>query len=135
MFVVYEVHEHEQSNSMIFEDTDPTLHRFDYHFETEKGHLDIPFILPVPKVTSVGATGFWVYIPAKWFLEQYSKKLGGWSYVDALILLDSLAMEMIKVCGIGLVCSQNEALEFYEALNIIGHGLDLETYHPPLYFL
>jgi hypothetical protein len=61
LLAVYEVHEHEKSNSMIFEDTDPTLHHFDYHFETDKGHLDIPFVLLVPKVTSVGATRFWVY--------------------------------------------------------------------------
>ncbi|XP_059430022.1 disease resistance protein RPP2A-like [Corylus avellana] len=127
LFVVYEVHEHHKSSSMIFESAD-----FVYHFETDKGHLDIPFVLPVPKVTSVGATGFWVYIPAKWFLEQYLKKLGGWSYIEALILSDSLAVE-VKECGIGLVCSKHDALEFYEALNIIGHGLDLETYHPPLY--
>ncbi|XP_059430025.1 TMV resistance protein N-like [Corylus avellana] len=134
LFVVYEVHEHEKSNSMIFESTDhPTLHHFDYHFGTDKGRLDIPFLLPVPKVTSVGATGFWVYIPAKCFLEQ-SNKLDGCSYIEALILSDSLVVE-VKECGMRLVCSEHDALEFYEALNIIGHGLDLETYHPPLYRL
>jgi hypothetical protein len=74
-----------------------------------------------------------VYIPAKWFLEQ-SKKLDGWSYIEALILSDDLVVE-VKECGMRLVCNQHDALEFYEALNIIGHDLDLETYHPPLYLL
>jgi hypothetical protein len=129
LFVVYEVHEHHKSNSMIFEGTDPALHHFVCHFETDKGCLDVPFVLPVPKVTSVGATGFWVYIPAKWFLEQ-SNKLEGCIYIEALILSDIVA---VKECGMRLVCSQHDALEFYEALNIIAHDLDLETYHPPLY--
>ena len=60
--------------------------------------------------------------------------MDGATYIEALILSDSMAVE-VKECGIGLVCSQHDALELYEALNIIGHGLDLETYHPPLYRL
>jgi hypothetical protein len=131
LFVVYEVHEQKNSNSI--EGSDPTLYHFVFHFETDEGRLDIPIVLPVPNFPSVGATGFWVYIPAKWFLEQ-SKKLGGWSYIEASILSDSLAVE-VKECGIGLVCSEHDALEFCEALNIIAHDLDLETYHPPLYRL
>jgi len=123
VFVVYEVHE----------STDPTLYHIVYHFETNEGRLHIPFVLPVPKFPSVGPNGFWVYIPAKWFLEQ-SKKLDGWSYIEALILTDSSAVE-VKECGMRLVCSQHDASEFYKALNIIAHGLDLETYHPPLYRL
>jgi hypothetical protein len=93
LFVVYEVHEQKKSNSI--EGLDPTLYHFVFHFETEEGRLDIPIVLPVPKVTSVGATRFWVYIPAKWFLEQ-SKKLDGWSYIEALILSDGLAVEVKK---------------------------------------
>jgi hypothetical protein len=123
LFVVYEVHEHHKSSYMIFEGAD-----FVYHFKIDKGDLDIPFVHPVP---SIGATGFWVYIPAKWFLEQ-SKTLDGWSYIEALIVSDIVE---VKECGMRLVCSQHDALEFCEALNIIGHGLDLETYHPPLYRL
>ncbi|KAF3967630.1 hypothetical protein CMV_008380 [Castanea mollissima] len=65
LFIVYEVHEHENINFRIFDNSDPTLdlevlHQFVCHFKTNEGGLKQPKVLLTPKVPYVGPIGFWV---------------------------------------------------------------------------
>ncbi|KAG7969826.1 hypothetical protein I3843_07G051900 [Carya illinoinensis] len=128
-FTIYEVDELENSNPRIFKGShpDPQFVEFVYHFETNEGPIKEPLVLRAPKDPSVGLSGFGVYVPANWFLEQ-SNNLDGWSYIGASVKTCSSNVK-VKECGACL--SQQPHSEFCN----IPYSLELEIRHHLSYCL
>lgn len=127
LFIVYEVHEHENINFRIFDNSDPTLdlkvlHQFVCHFKTNEGGLKQPKVLLTPKVPYVGPIGFWVYIPYAWFLGQ-SNNLDNWTFIEASIT--SIPGVEMKKCGACLLYQQ-DALEFVDTIGQYSLGGETE---------
>jgi hypothetical protein len=130
LFIVYQVHEprkrrkpkvheHESSNSRIFDGGNRNLPYFICHFQANKVVVTEPLVLCAPGVPSVGTSGFWVYIPAIWFRRKarINGLDGGWSNLEASITTDCLNVE-VKECGARVV-REHDASEFYQVLNSI----------------
>ncbi|GLT68979.1 hypothetical protein SLA2020_411670 [Shorea laevis] len=100
------VHEHGNSNSRTIDGHDPNFPYFVCQFQANEVDLGEPLILHAPEVPSVGLSGFWVYIPRRWFCTRAFNSLGGWSKLHsttkASITTGSLNVE-VKECGFRVV--------------------------------
>jgi hypothetical protein len=121
------VPEHGNSNSRIFEGGNPHFPYFVCQFQANKVDLGKPLVLCARGVPSVGPSGFWVYIPAKWFRRRGRNSLDRWSNLEASISTGRLNVE-VKECGARVV-RHHDASKLYQVLNNISpRGLDLESY-------
>ncbi|XP_062170945.1 disease resistance protein RPV1-like [Alnus glutinosa] len=135
LFIVYEfhvpdsnrkkqkVHEHGNSNSRIFDGGNPNFPYFVCQFQANEVDLGEPLVLCDHRVPSVKPSGFWVYIPARWFRNRFD---GGWSNLEASITTSSLNVE-VKECRARVV-HEHDTSKFYQVLNRISpSGLDSES--------
>ncbi|XP_059428989.1 TMV resistance protein N-like [Corylus avellana] len=119
------VNEHGNSNSTIFDDSDPNFSHFVCQFQANEVDVTESLVLCAPEVSSVGPSGFWVYIPAKWFGKERNNLVGR-GYLKASITAGNLKVE-VKKCGARVV-RQHDASEFYQVLNSISpHVLDFQS--------
>jgi Leucine-rich repeat (LRR) protein len=131
LFIVYQVHEHESSNSGIFDGGNRNLPYFICQFQVNEVVVTEPLVICAPGAPFVGPSGFWVYIPARWFFERRARNIFGgecieWSNLEASITTGSLNVE-VKECGAHVV-REHDASAFYQVLNSISpNGLDLES--------
>ncbi|XP_059429876.1 TMV resistance protein N-like [Corylus avellana] len=137
LFIVYEFHDphtdprkvdkHGNSNSTTFDGTHhPNFPNFICHFQVSGVEIRQPLVLCAPGVPSVGPNGFWVYIPASWFIRRSVGNI--WRSVEASITTGSLNVE-VKECGARVVRDQSDASELYQVLNTISpHALGLKSY-------
>jgi hypothetical protein len=136
LFIVYEfhepdrnrkkqmVHEHGNSNSRIFDGGNPNFPYFLCQFQANEVDIGKPFVLFDHRVPSVEPSGFWVYIPPRWFRRNGLD--GGWSNLEASITTSNLNVE-VKECRARVVHA-HDASEFYQVLNSISPtGLDLKS--------
>ncbi|KAE8037648.1 hypothetical protein FH972_010221 [Carpinus fangiana] len=151
VFIVYEFHEphathprksrkrkvDEQkgnSNSTTFDGGNPNFPIFVCHFQVDGVDVEKPLVLCARGVPSVGPKGFWVLIPAWWFLQRITF-LGGWRSLEASVTTSSLNVE-VKECGARVVRDKHDAFELYQVLNTISpRDLDLQSYENPVYFM
>jgi hypothetical protein len=126
------VHEHESSNSRIFDVGNHNLPYFICQFQVNEVVVTKPLVFFAPGAPFIGPSGFWAYIPTRWFFERRERNsLGGgcteWSNLEASITTGSLNVE-VKECGARVVRDQHDASQFYQLLNSISPRGDLESY-------
>jgi hypothetical protein len=127
------VHELESSDSRIFDGGNRNLPYFICQFQVNEAVVTEPLVLCAPRVHFVGPSGFWVYIPARWFFKRrarniFSGECTEWRNLEASITTGSLNVE-VKECGAHIVRDQHDASQFYQVLNIISpSSLGLKGY-------
>ncbi|XP_059428990.1 TMV resistance protein N-like [Corylus avellana] len=147
LFIVYEIHEprsthprkrrklkvdewKENSNSTtIFDGSNSNLPNFVCQFQVNEVDVTEPLALCAPGFPSIGSSGFWVYIPANWFLGRRvgNSFVCGWNNLKASITTACLNVE-VKEFGARVVRDQSDYSEFCQVVNTISpHGLDFKS--------
>ncbi|KAF5479442.1 hypothetical protein F2P56_000262 [Juglans regia] len=109
MFIVYEVREHENSNSRTSEG-----HQLFCHFVTDEGRLqslELPERLHLYNVVVVKLIGILVYVPRAWF-SKVANNVDKWSFIEASVTTGCPGGN-VKKFGVRLL-NEQEALKLVE---------------------
>lgn len=112
MFIVYEVREHENSNSRTSNLKEG--HQVFCHFETDEGRLqslELPERLHLYNVVVVKLIGILVYVPRAWF-SKVANNVDKWSFIEASVTTGCPGGN-VKKFGVRLLNDQ-EALKLVE---------------------